>query len=141
VNPDGHCLFSAVADQLALYSILPREVANYANVRLAAANYMLTHPDDFLPFLPSETSGLMSPEEFENYCASMRSTAVWGGEPEILALTRAYNIPIHVIQAENPPVVIHNPTGGPRAEDVHSKRALRISYHRRMYGLGEVWSL
>lgn len=137
VNPDGHCLFSAVADQLALYSILPREIANYANIRLAAANYMLAHPDDFLPFLPSENSGLMSPKEFENYCASMRGTAIWGGEPEILALTRAYNIPIHVIQAANPPVVIHNPIGGPRAEDVHSKRALRISYHRRMYGLGE----
>jgi len=79
----------------------------------------------------------MSPGEFEQYCVSIRDTALWGGEPEILALSRAYNVPIHVIQGGNPPVVIHNPIGAPNDEDIRSKRALRISYHRRMYGLGE----
>lgn len=99
---------------------------------------MFSHPDDFLPFLPSEESGLMSPKEFEDYCVSIRDTAVWGGEPEIQALTRAYNIPVHVIQGGNPPIVVHNPAGGSTDDDIYSKRALRISYHRRMYGLGEV---
>lgn len=136
INPDGHCLFSAVADQLVVLNIAPD--ATYASVRAAAADYMETHPDDFLPFLPSaenSDSGIMSPPEYKNYCASIRSTAVWGGEHEILALSRAYNVPIHVIQAAAPNIVPHNPTDKPPPAD---SKILRISYHRRMYGLGEV---
>ena len=104
---------------------------------------MLSHPDDFLPFLPSEAGedaagatdpGLMSPAQFERYCATMRGTAVWGGEPEILALSRAFDIPIHVVQGGTPSVVVHEPSSGPGA----AKSPVYISYHRRLYGLGEV---
>ncbi|KAL0580233.1 OTU protein [Marasmius crinis-equi] len=146
INPDGHCLFSAVADQLALLSVLPSSQANYATVRSAASSYMYTHPDDFLPFLPSvdgedgpgsHNAGLMSMQQYERYCQSIRSTAMWGGEPEILALSRAYNLPIHVVQSGEPPVVIHNPVGTPLDGDIRDPKAVRISYHRRMYGLGE----
>lgn len=107
---------------------------------------MYSHPDDFLPFLPSAEgedgqgagdAGMMSPKEFEGYCKAIKDTGVWGGEPEILALTRAFNVPIHVIQGGVPPVVIHNPSN-PSDQDIHNKQAARISYHRRMYGLGEV---
>lgn len=144
INPDGHCLFSAVADQLALLGVIPPQQAKYEFVRAAAANYIYSHPDDFIPFLPStdgedgygaDVPGLMSPEQFRRYCESVKDTAIWGGEPEILALSRAFGIPIHVVQAAQPRIVVHNPTtdgsalNGPPA---------RISYHRRMYGLGEV---
>ncbi|KAG5353952.1 hypothetical protein C0989_011440 [Termitomyces sp. Mn162] len=138
INPDGHCLYSAVADQLALLGILHVSQANYAVVRHAASAYMLAHLDDFLPFLePSapedlSDSGTMTPKGFERYCAAIRDTAEWGGEPEILALSRAYNIPIHVIQGGRPSIVTHNP--GTDSD----RRIVRISYHRRMYGLGEV---
>ena len=77
----------------------------------------------------------MSPQQFEDYCIAVRDTGVWGGEPEIQALSRAYNIPIHVVQSGAPFVVIHNPPGSP---DDGVVRVARISYHRRMYGLGEV---
>ncbi|KAJ7452471.1 hypothetical protein B0H11DRAFT_2073576 [Mycena galericulata] len=146
ITPDGHCLFSAVADQLQLLSIIPATQASYINARVAASTYIYTHPDDFLPFLPSAAgedgagsldAGLMSPQEFERYCASIRDTAIWGGEPEILALSRAFNVPIHVIQGGQPPVVVHNPTEPPTDDQVTDKRVVRISYHRRMYGLGE----
>ncbi|KAJ7709951.1 cysteine proteinase, partial [Mycena rosella] len=146
INPDGHCLFSAIADQLQLLSIIPAPQASYVNTRVAASTYIYTHPDDFLPFLPSAAgedgagaldAGLMSPQEFEQYCASIRDTAVWGGEPEILALSRAYNVPIHVIQGGQPPVVVHNPTDSSTDAQVTDERVVRISYHRRMYGLGE----
>lgn len=80
----------------------------------------------------------MSRAEFERYCINIRDTGAWGGEPEILALSRAYNVPIHVVQGRNPPVVIHNPTGGPQDGHLNDSRVVRISYHRRMYGLGEV---
>ncbi|KAJ3856292.1 hypothetical protein EV368DRAFT_71702 [Lentinula lateritia] len=146
INPDGHCLYSAIADQLALLSIIPPAQANYATARLAACNYMYSHPDDFIPFLPSTSgedgpgaldAGIISPKGFEYYCQAIRDTSEWGGEPEILALSRAFNVPIHVIQSGKPPIVIHNPTGTPNDGDVREKRAVRISYHRRMYGLGE----
>ena len=77
----------------------------------------------------------MSPEEFDQYCANVRDSAVWGGEPEILALSRAFNVPIHIIQGAKPHVVIHNPGGDPPPQNTP---IVRISYHRRMYGLGEV---
>ncbi|KAJ3998204.1 hypothetical protein F5050DRAFT_1887204 [Lentinula boryana] len=146
INPDGHCLYSAIADQLALLSIIPPVQANYATTRLAACNYIYSHPDDFIPFLPSTSgedgpgalnAGIISPKEFEYYCQAIRDTSEWGGEPEILALSRAFNVPIHVIQSGQPPVVIHNPTGTPNDGDIRDKKAVRISYHRRMYGLGE----
>ncbi len=147
INPDGHCLFSAVADQLGLLGILTPAQANFRTTRLAASNYIFQHPDDFLPFLPSvdgedgagaTDAGLISPAAFERYCVQVRDTAVWGGEPEILALSRAFNVPIHVIQHGKPPIVIIEPSHLAGASD--DKRVARISYHRRMYGLGEVCS-
>ncbi|KAG1827357.1 OTU-domain-containing protein [Suillus subaureus] len=132
IPPDGHCLFSAVADQLAILHILPPNQANYVTVRAAASNFIYTHPDDFLPFLPSAfgedgvgatSAGFMTPQQFEQYCMTIKDTGAWGGEPEILALSRVYNVPIHVVQGGVPRIVEHNPA--------------RISFHRRMYGLGE----
>ncbi|KAG2106823.1 uncharacterized protein F5147DRAFT_700249 [Suillus discolor] len=142
IPPDGHCLFSAVADQLALLNILPPNQANYVTVRAAASNFIYTHPDDFLPFLPSAfgedgvgatSAGLMTPQQFEQYCMSIKDTGAWGGEPEILALSRVYNIPIHVVQGGVPRIVEHNPGPSPRS----FSKVVRISFHRRMYGLGE----
>ncbi|KAG8851176.1 hypothetical protein FRB91_008346 [Serendipita sp. 411] len=147
IQPDGHCLFAAVADQLALHGLLSRATASYAATRAAAAHYMLSHQDDFLPFLPSiegedgagaTTDGIMSPKQYATYCATIRDTGAWGGEPEILALSRAYNIPIHVVQAGQPPIVIHEPVDG--MSDRAGAKVAFISYHRRMYGLGEVSS-
>lgn len=141
IAPDGHCLFSAVADQLALLHVLPPNQANYVTVRAAASNFIYTHPDDFLPFLPSAfgedgvgatSAGLMTPQQFEQYCMTIKDTGAWGGEPEILALSRVYNIPIHVVQGGIPRIVEHNP-GPPRP----FSKVIRISFHRRMYGLGE----
>lgn len=80
----------------------------------------------------------MTPAEFKQYCASIRDTAVWGGEPEILALSRVFGVPIHVVQGGTPPIVMHNPSSTPSDGDIPDSRVVRISYHRRMYGLGEV---
>ncbi|KAF8636687.1 hypothetical protein AX17_003492 [Amanita inopinata Kibby_2008] len=145
INPDGHCLFSAIADQLSLLGVAPPSQATYIAVRRAAADYIQSHPDDFLPFLPSldsadanepTSTGFMSPKEFEQYCASIRNTAEWGGELEVLALCRAYNISIHVVQSGSPSIVAHNAEGD-AAISTADKSIAFISYHRRMYGLGE----
>lgn len=140
IDPDGHCLYSAVADQLVLLGMLPLSHATYSTLRTTAADFIYSHPDDFIPFLPSVggedgqgalDSGLMTPQQLGQYCTAVRDTAVWGGEPEVLALSRAYNIPIHIVQAGTPSIVMHNPTGAA------TQGVARISYHRRMYGLGE----
>ncbi len=147
ITPDGHCLFSAVADQLAILNVVPPQTAYHVLTRKAAAEYMLAHPQDFVPFLPSVEgedgagagdAGTIGPQEYARYCANIRDTAVWGGEPEILALSRAYTVPIHVVQGGQPPVVVHNPNGAPTTDNLKEQRAVWISYHRRMYGLGEV---
>ncbi len=56
---------------------------------------MPAHPQDFAPFLPSVEGedgtgagdlGIIGPREYARYCANIRDTSVWVGEPEILAL-------------------------------------------------------
>ncbi|KAG9075777.1 hypothetical protein FS749_012512 [Ceratobasidium sp. UAMH 11750] len=143
IPPDGHCMYTAVADQLALLGIIPPDAAVPITTRTAAANYIFSHPDSFIPFLPSvngedgagaDSPGLISPQEFEIYCARIRDTGDWGGEPEIVALSSAYKVPIHVIQAGSHRVVVHEPMDGQVAKP---GAVVKISYHRRMYGLGE----
>ena len=130
-----------------MLSIIPSTRDVHVPIRRAAAEYILSHSDDFLPFLPgpegedglgATTSGLMSPQGLERYCLNIRDTSIWGGEPEILALARAYNVPIHVVQGATPHIVVHNPT--PQAPP-DGTSVVRISYHRKMYGLGEVSNL
>ncbi|CAD6890300.1 unnamed protein product [Tilletia caries] len=142
INPDGHCLYAAVADQLGVRKSQPTD---YKSTRHAAAEYMRAHPDDFLPFIAdgdvvtgakeqvgpsSESKG---PEaHFEEYCSAIENTGVWGGQPEILALSHAYEVPIHVAQVGMPVLKIGEDNYGST-----NRVPLVISYHRHMYGLGE----
>jgi len=80
----------------------------------------------------------MNARQFKQYCSTIKDTAAWGGEPEILALSRAYNVPIQVIQAGTPSVVTHTPDGNLPDNLARDAKIVRISFHRRMYGLGEV---
>ncbi|KAL7411866.1 hypothetical protein BDY24DRAFT_395129 [Mrakia frigida] len=147
ISADGHCLYAAVADQLFLLGIIKEN--NYALARNAAADYILSHQDDFLPFLPSasgedgdgaEEDGMMTPEGMAEYCRRIKESGEWGGEPEILALSRAFNIPIHVIQVGPPTIVAHSPDpdakGALKPKEAKEIRACKITFHTRMYGLG-----
>ncbi|WVO17641.1 hypothetical protein L204_105338 [Cryptococcus depauperatus] len=154
IAPDGHCMYAAIGDQLGQIGLISPDEANDPKaIRKYTSDYMLAHPDDFIPFLPSITGedsagatddGIMTPEGFKQYCQMVSETGEWGGEPEIQALSRAFNIPIHVIQRGPPIVVSHGGRGdsfGGTLTAEQSKeagdRVVRISYHRRMYGLGE----
>ncbi|TFY53199.1 hypothetical protein EVJ58_g9579 [Rhodofomes roseus] len=121
INPDGHCLFSAIADQLVLLHVVPPKQASYAHTRAAAAAYMLAHPDNFMPFLPSEGG--------EDGVGSTSDTGIMGPA----AFERAFNITINVVQGGTPAVVQHTPLDSPGG----GAKVAWISYHRRMYGLGE----
>ncbi|KZO95179.1 cysteine proteinase [Calocera viscosa TUFC12733] len=139
--PDGNCMFTAVADQLHLLGLLPAADARPEVTRRAAAQYIRAHPADFVPFLPSVTGedgqgatddGLMTSLQFDKYCEKIERTAAWGGQPELLALAKAFRVEIDVVQGGTPSVVRTLPG------DAQGKWPVAaISYHRRMYGLGE----
>ncbi|SCV71975.1 BQ2448_4669 [Microbotryum intermedium] len=157
IDPDGHCLYSAIADQanhlrLSVRIFIhswPKEAPTdlvsihygtqttketYSTTRKHAATYMRAHPDDFLPFLESsdQAEALMTPDEYENYCATVENTAEWGGEPEIRALAKHYNVQVHVLQAGTDLLKV-----GEDDLPLGPSGPIRISYHRKMYGLGE----
>lgn len=126
IDPDGHCLFSAIADQLGQSAVPLTDRADekepaYKTVRRAAADYMLLHPDDFAPFLD---------EDLTSYAAKMRDTAEWGGQLELMALARRYCAEIRVIQDERTERIGEE-------EGKVSGKTLWLAYYRHGYGLGE----
>ncbi|RIB26816.1 hypothetical protein C2G38_168335 [Gigaspora rosea] len=127
IPANGHCLYNAISDQLQLrHNIL----VNYQEVRRKAAMYMRKHPDDFLPFLSNAKDGEMySLEQFHKYCDELEKTAVWGGELEIIAISRVYKVPIHIVQMSSPILKM--------SDDIFpDKDPIFLSFHRHMYGLG-----
>ena len=132
IRPDGHCLFSAVADQLEQRGIPLRsapgagdEGPGYKTVRRAAASWIEGHGDDFAPFLE---------EDLGSYVARMRDTAEWGGHLELLALARAYNLEINVVRNGPTEKIQGGGDGGGRKGDVEK---IWLAYYRHGYGLGE----
>ncbi|KAH7255676.1 uncharacterized protein BKA55DRAFT_688684 [Fusarium redolens] len=125
IAPDGHCLFSAVADQLGQNDIPlgerdAKEPA-YKTVRRVASDYMLEHGDDFAPFLE---------EDLQGYARKMRDTAEWGGQLELMALARQYKAEIRVVQDGRLERIGEE-------EAAESGKTLWLAYYRHGYGLGE----
>ena len=113
-SSDGNCLFRAFADQL---HGCPHE---HPSLRTLAVDFMAQHPDDFAPFMEDD-------ELFEDYLSRMRRDKVWGGQQELVALSRA-------IACD---VCVHTPSScyrmlSPREEGKKAlppPRLLHISYH------------
>lgn len=115
IQPDGHCLYSACA------RVIPAsEGLTHQNVRIAAADYMTAHPDEFFPFLE---------EPLDSYTRKIRNTAEWGGHLELQAIARAYNININVLQASGH---IENIRPEQPGEEI-----AWLAYYRHSFGLGE----
>jgi OTU domain-containing protein 6 len=144
-------MYSAIADQLHILG-LSRDPSYHAT-RHAAAHYLNDNADAFMPFVASihgedmagaTDDGMMTPEGYREYCKRVEQSGDWGGEIEIQALAKYYNIPIHVIQHGPPHIISHTPVdegSGPLTAEQAKQagdKVVRISYHRRMYGLGEV---
>ncbi|KAI9787049.1 MAG: hypothetical protein M1816_007720 [Peltula sp. TS41687] len=137
VRPDGHCLYSAVADQLNSFGPgwrvgkLPKSILqhddkqqpDYKCVRLAAADHIDSNPQDFEPFLE---------EPLSEYTHKIRETAEWGGHLELLAISRAYRVGINVLQGDGKVEEINS-------DDVnHGDGAtVWLAYYRHSFGLGE----
>ncbi|CEH15393.1 OTU (ovarian tumor)-like cysteine protease [Ceraceosorus bombacis] len=145
INPDGHCLYAAVADQLHTLGKVHKKV-DFRDTRKATAEHMRANATEFIPFISdsdehmaginNDSAGTQGQDveqrarkHFLDYCDAVENTGVWGGQPEILALSRAYKTQIHVVQVGSPTLKV--------GEGEHKGEPCVISYHRKMYGLGE----
>lgn len=128
IAPDGHCLYNAVAHQMALAGPDRFEVsAAVPALRAAAADYMLANADEFIMFVSSARG---DPERFRVYCEDVRVKAVWAGQVEIRALAETLGATIEVYV----PYMEELRMGNAESGDVP---VLRVSYHQKYYGLGE----
>lgn len=146
INPDGHCLYSAIAHQLdnlglglkpdpARIVLQPSTLSRvdtvsspkhdgYRAVRAVTADYITEHKDDFVPFME---------DPLDEYVKKIRLTAEWGGQLELQAIARAYNIEINVLQGDGRVEKIES---GSEPDDDQVKR-IWLAYYRHTYGLGE----
>lgn len=130
IKPDGHCLYRAVEDQLAHISG-GSSPYNYQELRIMVASYMRNHPSDFIPFLPWEktTDETSQGERFKNYCKEIESTAAWGGEVELRALTHCLRNHIMIYSGSFPDVEI--------GKEYKLNGTIMLSYRKHAFGLGE----
>lgn len=130
IRPDGHCLFSAVADQLSRAGIPLgpksdaelKEDERYKAVRRAAAGYIEMHPDEFVAWLD---------EPLPDYVHKIRDTAEWGGHLELLAISKTYNVEICVLQNGGSQTIEPGTIGSSGMEKIW------LAYYRHGFGLGE----
>ncbi|KAL4930777.1 deubiquitinase OTU2 [Aspergillus undulatus] len=150
INPDGHCLFSAVATQLdemglglrpdpsrfILQSTTQARVDTVASpkhdgyraVRAVTADFIAEHKDDFEPFME---------EPLESYTRKIKLTAEWGGQLELQAIARAYGVDINVVQGDGRIEKIESGDDAAGDEEERGKRVIWLAYYRHTYGLGE----
>jgi OTU domain-containing protein 6 len=125
VRADGHCLYAATADQLhqrgqevKVGSVITFN-EEYRTVRYVAADFIENHPDDFVPFLE---------EDLGTYLEKVRDTGEWGGQVELMALSKAYGVKICVVHGDGNVIEI--------GEGDDDKR-IWLAYYRHGFGLGE----
>lgn len=126
VAADGHCLYSAVAHQMETTELLSPVPASVEGLRNVTADYLLSHKDDFMPFLESVDG---DDERFKKYCDDLKNEAVWGGQVELRAMAEILGTEIEVYAADMPVVRM--------GKAVDSLPVLRVSFHRHYLGLGE----
>lgn len=138
VAPDGHCLYSAVAMQLAEVGV-PVKVGTanetksatapatdaYRAVREATGRFVMAHEDDFAPFVE---------EPLDKYARKIMATAEWGGQLELQAMAKVYGVQINVLQGDGR-IEKFEPDND--AGDEMEKKKIWLAYYRHSYGLGE----
>ncbi|OVA15029.1 Ovarian tumor [Macleaya cordata] len=140
IKPDGHCLYRAVEDQLAIFSG-GSSPYSYQRLREMVASYMREHESDFLPFFLSDNkievdSDKSLSEIFEKYCREVESTAAWGGQLELGALTHCLRKHILIFSGSFPDVEMGKEYKSESGTS-SSNPSIMLSYHKHAFGLGE----
>lgn len=130
IAADGNCLYRAINHQLALRNSQCNG-NGYEALRKLAAKTMREHQSDFVPFLMDvidiDKDGGDLDAAFTTYCSRVENSADWGGQPEIMALSRALESAIW----------IHDGDGGLIKMGEEYGEPLHISYHRHYLSVGE----
>lgn len=135
IRSDGHCLYAAVADQLLNADVGLQPITSidglssddlimkpaYKATRQVAASYIAANSHDFAPFLE---------EPLEDYVRTVRETGEWGGHLELMALARAYDLKINVLQANGQVDTIES-------NSQSDAKCLWLAYYKHSFGLGE----
>ena len=128
VRPDGHCMYSAIARLLQQQvdadgnsQFDPGGQVPYLAVRAETARFIFDHAADFEAFLE---------EPLTQYTHKIKNTTEWGGQLELQAISKAYRVDIHVLQADG------------RVEKITCETEVDydpiwLTYYRHSFGLGE----
>ncbi|CAL1397667.1 unnamed protein product [Linum trigynum] len=143
IKPDGNCLYRAVEDQLALISG-GSSPYNHQDLRKMVADYMRQNSSEFLPFFLSENDAAAGDDSdssladrFESYCEEVESTAAWGGQLELGALTHCLKRPIMIYSGSFPDVEMGQEYKSGGGNGLSSGKLIMLSYHKHAFGLGE----
>lgn len=123
---DGHCLFASISDQLQLRHSIDR---NVQQLRQEAAEYIASDPDTFVPFLFDEKT--LSMRDIKEYCDELVNTPIWGGDMEILALSKVFDCPVSIMFSGRSTMIINEEGSNPE---------LKLVYYKHSFGLGEHYS-
>lgn len=124
IPADGNCMYSAILHQCRLSNASFEVEDSVSELRKATANYMLKNMPDFLPFIESAEGDA---DKFAAYCERIASETIWGGQVELRAVAELLDACIEVYAVGLPIVKMGN----------HSRPVLKVSYHRKYFGLGE----
>ena len=104
---------------------------DYKELRLKAASYIKDNKEDFEPFLLADD--FSSAKDIDSYCKEIEETALWGGEMEITALSRALDVPVEIYSNRTPTPLVINAGSTKKDEE----RVIRLAYYQHLYGLGQ----
>lgn len=124
IKPDGHCLFASILDQLEIRH--DNKDLDVYKLRALACDYIRAHADDFIPYLFDENT--MQLQNIDDYTNEMEKTAKWGGEIEILALSKVFDCPISVLMSGRATHMVN---------EAGAKPELKLVYYKYSYALGE----
>ncbi|TYZ57462.1 hypothetical protein PybrP1_010850 [[Pythium] brassicae (nom. inval.)] len=108
VEADGNCLFRSIGDQLF------GDQHQHPEIRKRIVDFIELKRDDFEPFMEDE-------EKFEHYCKRMREDGTWGGNQELYAAARLFQVYV-VIHQESSRMVIE-------CDALRPQRVVHVAYH------------
>ena len=126
VLSDGNCMYYAIADQ---YARNFAKTYDFQELRNLVSDHMKKNMNEYLPYVYAEDDdGMLTPEKYEEYCDKIKLPTTWGGQLELKVISDILNVPIEVVQAANPDILIG---------DNKSREKLIVTYHRHLFGSGE----
>ncbi|CAG9462759.1 unnamed protein product [Pedinophyceae sp. YPF-701] len=102
---DGRCMFRAMAHGLAHnkgIALNPKDEEREADeLRMACAEALCTSQKRRAQFRDAMEAVRAEGEELPSYCRKMTSPTFWGGEPELITLSKMLRVPIYVYLSES----------------------------------------